>query len=167
MTNVLRQIRAASRPAAVVEEHERKPPMIAIHCHGGINRSPTALIYWLYMYAFDKAKLSEYPYDRMVHAIKNERTRLFWKAVETDGVSPVLKNKEQWMEQVKARVDKEWKQYKDINHPFHGLKRQEKCKDEMQRGRHAVGGGHVRSVLYFDCGGIPGSPFSDSDGAAD
>ena len=162
MENVLRQIRA--RTGEAVEE--LRLPMIVIHCAGGINRSPAVLIYWLYRYACGKARSTDTDYEMMWRTVQEKRANVFWKETERRGVCPVLEKKDCWMDQIKQRVDKEKSQdkYKDLLNPFVGAYKQAQCKKELGLEPGATDRRlSTQDVLMINCGGVPGSPFSDSD----
>jgi len=162
--SVLRQLPGGGDQSAEDKKHaaeEKKPPMIVIHCFGGINRSPAVLIYWLYRYAFNS---KVHNFDVMWKRVHQKRTHVFrsYMAANNDCLSPVLHNKEDcWIKQIKERVDKERSRdkYKDLRHPFNRIGFQQTCKLALGRGEPADGR-HL-SVVTIDCGGVPGSPFSD------
>mmetsp|Transcript_23228 Transcript_23228/g.75545 ORF Transcript_23228/g.75545 Transcript_23228/m.75545 type:complete len:600 (-) Transcript_23228:442-2241(-) len=139
------------------ENSPNRPVMVMIHCYGGINRSPLALIYWLLRFCSHRSV----DQDNVIERVKHRRRTAFREYQEKNrGLETVLKDKEIWMSGVKTRIEKE------IACETEALPFERHVEDYLNlKRRYACRISHGSlGIFAVDCGGLPGSPiFSDEE----
>lgn len=142
-----------------VSKVDEKPPMILIHCMGGINRSPFVIIYWIMRFCSTKRSSMPHVWGR----IKEKREVAFREHFERNEEVVLKDVGETWQVQLQARLQKERGKVKDMEHPCLHIRtlldnvRGAFCVKAPDPGEH--GERQERPLLVdYNCGGLPGSP---------